>query len=67
MLDDERTYKILKKTPYTCLEAINVFIIACAAKQGALIEKLYMKLWSSNCHVFLIYGLPKIHKEGTFL
>ena len=65
MLEDETTYRKLKKDPTTTAEnTMNAMLLGLKNK-GILAEGLYRQLRSSGEQIPLFYGLPKIHKTRT--
>ena len=65
LLEDETTYRKLKKYPTTREENKMNAMLLDLKNKGILAEELYRQLRSSGGQIPLFYGLPKIHKTGT--
>ena len=65
MLNDEQTYKEVKKDPAPSLERKMNLKLLFLSKQGSIPDKLYSCLQSSCGKTPLLYGLQKIHKADV--
>ena len=65
MLDDQKTYKKLKKDPAPALECRMNSRLLALRRQNILPKELYERLRSSGGRTPLLYGLPKVHKTGV--
>ena len=65
MLKDPTTYKKLSRDPAPPLECRMNSTLLSLHREGKLLKKCYAKLISSSCRNPLLYGLPKIHKQGV--
>ena len=64
MLDDERTYRKLKKDPAALERKMNALLLSLNRK-GRIPDKLYDTLRSTAGRNPQLYGLPKIHKPDV--
>ena len=65
MLDDEQTYRRLKKDPAPALERRMNALLLSMNRKGSIPDKLYEMLRSSAGRNPLLYGLPKVHKPNV--
>ena len=65
LLDDSRTYEVLKRDPTVSFERKMNALLLEYKKRGLIPQRLYDRLRSSGGLTPLFYGLPKIHKPGV--
>ena len=65
MLNDQKTYRKLKKDPAPALERRMNSRLLALRRLNILPKELYDRLRSSGGHTPLLYGLPKVHKTGV--
>ena len=64
LLADRKFYKVLDKDPTSSTERKMNAALLGLKKNNTIPEPLYCRLRSSDGHISLLYGLPKIHKPG---
>ncbi|XP_060756578.1 uncharacterized protein LOC132867614 [Neoarius graeffei] len=64
LLSDTTTYETLRRDPTSCYKKKVVSCLQQLEKDQAINQSLYYRLYPGEA-VPLIYGLPKIHKEGA--
>ena len=65
LLDDTKTYKVLKKDPTTKYTNTLVSKLQELKNAGTLDEIAYKRLYPTSAVIPKFYGLPKVHKAGA--
>ena len=63
ILNDSKTYEVLKKDPTASIKRSFIALISPWKKAGTISKELYKQIYTTSEQAPKFYGLPKIHKK----